>query len=211
MYCDDTVTGHPFYFSARTTAEAVTSMPLLDANVPRLPSLEVQAEAITNIATLTVQSGGVTNVPSLQVKTESIQKVSSLQIAKGTVTKVSSLQAVSTPSPETKTEAVSTTGPTVSSPIQRSPDAGVSQAASFVATQTVGKLSIPSVTGTGSVTATPTVYTTAITTTASTTTMTTTSSGQEGAASSLLGKRVRRQSTKYEDYEQQSLIVCPYI
>ena len=106
----------------------------------------------TQILGIRLHLQGVTNVPSLQVQTESIQ------IAKGTVNKLSSLQAVSTPSPETKTEAVSTTGPTVSSPIQRSPDAGVSQAASFVATQTVGKLSIPSVTGTGSVTATPTVF-----------------------------------------------------
>ena len=193
---------------------AVTSMPLLDAKVtgvPRLPSLEVQSEAISNLSALTVQSGGVTNVPSLQVQTEGIQKVSSLQITKGTVTKVSSLEVVSnfkTPSPETKTEAVSTTGQTVTSPVQRSPDAGVSQASSFVTTQTVSKVNVPSVTGTGSVTATPTVYTTAITTTASTTTMTTTSSGQEGAAASLLGKRVRKQSTKYEDYEQQTLTVC---
>lgn len=186
-------------------------MPLLDAKatgVPRLPPLEVQSEAI---ATLTVQSGGVTNVPSLRVQTEGIQKVSSVQMTPGTVTKVPSLQVVSnskTPSPETKTEAVSTTSPTVTSPIQRSPDAGVSQASSFVTTQTISKVDVPSVTGTGSVTATPTVFTTAITTTASSTTTTSTSSGQEGSPPSILGKRVRRQSTKYEDYEQQSLTVC---
>ena len=50
-------------------------------------------------------------------------------------------------------------------------------------------------------TATPTAYTTAVTTTASTTTMT---SGE--MASSMLGKRIRRQSSKYEDYEQQTLV-----
>jgi hypothetical protein len=63
-----------------------------------------------------------------------------------------------------------------------------------------------SVTGTGSVTATPTAYTTAVMTTATTTTSTTV--GQ--SAGPLLGKRVRRQSSKYEDYEQQTATVCDW-
>ena len=58
----------------------------------------------------------------------------------------------------------------------------------------------PIVTGTGSITATPTAYTTAVTTTATSTTPTT---GQE----TVLGKRFRRSSTKYEDYEQPLAIV----
>lgn len=112
---------------------------------------------------------------------------------------------------EIKTEAVSTTGLTETSPIQRSPDAGlqcpVSQAAngSFVTTQTISKVNIATVTGSGSVTATPTSYTTAVTTTASTTT----ASSVHQDSGTVLGKRVRRQSSKYEDQEQQSTTVGP--
>lgn len=72
-----------------------------------------------------------------------------------------------------------------------------------VTTQTLGKVNLNKSikgTGTGSVTATPTSFTTAVTTTASTTS--TTSVGQD-----ILGKRVRKQSTKYEDFEQPPLVV----
>ena len=57
------------------------------------------------------------------------------------------------------------------------------------------------VTGTGSITATPTAFTDAISTTATSTTPTT---GQE----TVLGKRNRRTSTKYdEDFEKPSIVV----
>ena len=76
-----------------------------------------------------------------------------------------------------KTEGISTAGPTVTSSEQQQH----SSAASLI------------VTGTGSITATPTAYTTAVTTIASSTTTTT----------AELGKRIRKTSTKYEDYESQ--------
>ena len=76
-----------------------------------------------------------------------------------------------------KTEGISTAGPTVTSSEQQQH----TTAASLI------------VTGTGSITATPTAYTTAVTTIASSTTTTT----------SELGKRIRKTSTKYEDYESQ--------
>lgn len=104
---------------------------------------------------------------------------------------------------EVKTEAVSSTGPTVTSPPQaRGIETGAG--APYMEAQTLTKTSAAGVTGTGSVTATPTAYTTAVATMASSTTV---ASGE--MSSSLLGKRIRRQSTKYEDYEQQSLVpVC---
>lgn len=75
-----------------------------------------------------------------------------------------------------------------------------------VTAQTLSKVNLNSSlmkgTGTGSVTATPTSYMTAVTTTASTT-----SASAVGSQDSLLGKRVRKQSTKYEDYEQPPLPV----
>lgn len=57
------------------------------------------------------------------------------------------------------------------------------------------------VTGTGSITATPTAYTTAVTTSA---TSTTTGGGVTGG--SVLGKRIRRTSTKYDDFEQPLMV-----
>ena len=70
-------------------------------------------------------------------------------------------------------------------------------------TQTISKVNVPpTVTGTGSVTATPTSYTTAVTTTASTTTAV--SDGRHQDSSAVLGKRPRKASTKYEDLEQPS-------
>ena len=57
------------------------------------------------------------------------------------------------------------------------------------------------VTGTGSITATPTAYTTAVTTSA---TSTTTVGGVAGG--SVLGKRIRRTSTKYDDFEQPLMV-----
>ena len=181
--------------------------------------LEVKPESVANSSALTIQSGGTANVPSLQVQTQGITKVPSLQVKSEGVTKVTSLDNIASSLPvipstlEIKTEAVSTTGSAVTSPVQHSPDAGISQspASSFVMTQTVHTANVPTtVTGTGSVTAIPNAYTNAVTTAASTTT---TTAAQEGVTTcqdaSILGKRIRRQSTKYEDYEQQTMIVRP--
>lgn len=196
----------------------VTSLNVQSLGTCNTTTLEVKSESVTNTnSPLTVQSDGTANVPSLQVQTQGITKVPSLQVKSEGVTKVSSLDKIasslqSIPSTlEIKTEAVSTTGSAVTSPVQHSPDAGISQspAGSFVTTQTVHKVNVPT-TGTGSVTAIPNAYTNAVTTTASTTT---TTAAQEGVTTcqdpSILGKRIRRQSTKYEDYEQQTMIVRP--
>ena len=63
-------------------------------------------------------------------------------------------------------------------------------------------ITMPIVTGTGSITATPTAFTDAISTMATSTTPTT---GQE----TVLGKRNRRTSTKYddEDFEKPLMVV----
>lgn len=197
----------------------VNSLNVKSLGTSNATTLEVKPESVTNSPALTVQSGGTANVPLLQVQTHGITKVPSLQVKSEGVTKVTSLDNIASSLPaipstlEIKTEAVSTTGSAVTSPVQHSPDAGISQspAGSFVMTQTVHKANIPtSVTGTGSVTAIPNAYTSAVTTTASTTTTTV---AQEGVTTcqdpSILGKRIRRQSTKYEDYEQQTMIVRP--
>lgn len=66
---------------------------------------------------------------------------------------------------------------------------------------------MPVVTGTGSITATPTLFTDAVTTMATSTTPTT---GQE----TVLGKRTRKTSTKYdEDFEKPAIVVrsCTYV
>lgn len=195
----------------------VTSLDVNSLGPPRVPALDVKVE---NGSALNGQPVGLSNSPSLEVKTQSITKVSSLQVKSEGVKQVESLGRLPSSLPvipsalEIKTEAVSTTGPSVTSPVQqRSPDAGItsSSAGSFVTTQTVGKIDIPvTVTGTGSVTATPIAYTSAVTTTASTTTMTAAQDGiTTGQDASILGKRIRRQSTKYEDYEQQAMTVRP--
>ena len=198
----------------------VNSLNVQSLGTSNTTTLEVKPESVTNSPALTVQSGGTAIVPSLQVQTQGITKVPSLQVKSEGVTKVTSLDNIASSLPvipstlEIKTEAVSTTGSAVTSPVQHSPDAGISQSSagtSFVMTQTVHKANVPTtVTGTGSVTAIPNAYTSAVTTAASTTTTTV---AQEGVTTcqdpSILGKRIRRQSTKYEDYEQQTMIVRP--
>ena len=145
-----------------------------------------------------MQSGTVTNVPSLLVQTEKITTVPSLQLLPGTASGPPSSSALAPPVlphlPEMKAEVLATS--TMSLP-EAQPEAPVAAQA------TSGQPTGGSVTGTGSVTATPTAYTTAIMTTATTTTSTTIGQTQ----GSLLGKRIRRQSSKYEDYEQQTVTV----
>ena len=189
--------------------EAVPRLEVKTTGISRVPSLEVKTEHVVAVSApqsvrapgLQVQSQGVTIVSSLlQVKSEGVTNLPTLPGGGADVGAI-----VEMPGLEIKTEAVSTSGLVVTSPVERrSPDTGLSSPASGGAgVSTPGGLVGMTVTGSGSVTATPTVYTTAVTTTATTTT---TPTGQEGA-SSLLGKRIRRQSTKYEDYEQQTLTV----
>jgi hypothetical protein len=128
---------------------------------------------------LTVQSGTVTNVSSLLVETESITAVPSLATA-----------------PVPHTVEINPFG--LSSPLPPHSDTLLTPLTSSSAS-TLGC----NVTGTGSVTATPTAYTTAVMTTATTTTSMT----PVHLTGQLLGKRVRRQSSKYEDYDQQTLSV----
>ena len=128
----------------------------------------------------------------LQVKSGSIQNVPSLEIQSNSlqappmaVTSTTTLSTMSS-SLQIKTEGVATPPSSTASGLQR--------------------IAMPIVTGTGSVTATPTAYTTAVTTLA-TSTITGTGAGQE----TVLGKRIRRTSTKYDDYEQPPLAVSQII
>ena len=145
-----------------------------------LPVLPPSAQASTGLPPsppgLTVQSGTVTNVSSLLVETESITAVPSL---------------ASPEPPQPLPHTVEINPPDIPTLTPASDPVSVPPLSS--AAPPLGG----SVTGTGSVTATPSAYTTAVMTTATTTT--TITPGQ------LLGKRVRRQSSKYEDYEQQTL------
>lgn len=173
------------------TSPAVTTVPILPSSAQAAASREGPSPS----PGLTVQSGTVTNVSSLVVKTESITAVPALNTGL-------SLSAPEHPQ----------TLPTVPHAVEINPealDSTVPPATSVPLPGSVGLTGLGlalggSVTGTGSVTATPTAYTTAVTTTATTTTNTTV--GQSSGP--LLGKRVRRQSSKYEDYEQQTATVC---
>ncbi len=209
-----------------TTASITRLSPLVENNPPLTtnPPPTVPAANNTNngstATSLTIESGSVTPVPSLQVRTEHVSKVPSLD-AKPRMSAIERIaaQLQASKAPKIKTEAVSTTGLTNTSPTRRSPDTGTqclppsenggsagtivqptTNGGSFVTTQTISKVNVPpTVTGTGSVTATPTSYTTAVTTTASTTTAVT-----HQDVTTVLGKRPRKASTKYEDLEQPS-------
>lgn len=125
----------------------------------------------------------MTSSSALQVQSGSVQNVPSLEIQSSALTSFpSSLQSQTTPL--IKTEGMSSASLSLTGGLQRT---------------TIYTTTTPIVTGTGSITATPTAYTTAETTTA---TSTTTTTGQE----TVLGKRVRRTSTKYEDFEQPPIV-----
>lgn len=146
---------------------------------------------------LTVQSGTVTNVSSLLVKTEGITAVPNLiqdlPPPPHTIPTTTSIPHMVEINPDALDPIIPTSIPSsVSLP---PPSSSITSNPSITLTG--------SVTGTGSVTETPAVYTTAVTTTATTTTST--SPGQ--TVSQIVGKRVRRQSSKYEDYEQQTSVV----
>ena len=214
-----------------TTASITRLPPLVENNSPLTTNPPPTAASNNNGSTapsLTVESGSITSVPSLQVRTEHVSKVLSLDVKPqmSAIERIAA-QLQASKAPKIKTEAVSTTGLTNTSPTRRSPDTGTqclppsenggsagtivqptTNGGSFVTTQTISKVNVPpTVTGTGSITATPTSYTTAVTTTASTTTAV---SHQD--VTTVLGKRPRKASTKYEDLEQPSTpvgyVVC---
>ena len=158
-------------------------------------SLEVNAESI-----LHTNGSSTITTPSLQVKTDKVSSVLSLS---GTPLgrKSSPLERIAaqlhankfSKNAEVKTEAVTTSGLTsTNSTPRRSPDAGQPSQSGSVVTQTVNKMSVSPVD----------VTTSHVTTAASTTTV-----GVD-ENHSVLGKRFRRQSTKYEDYDQQTITVC---
>jgi hypothetical protein len=197
------VDGHPLFGSHGSTsavgAEGTSSEGALAPPVATtvLTPTAQTADGSEPSPGLTVQSGTVTNVSSLLVKTESITAVPALN---------SGLSASAPEPPQTL--------PTVPHTVEINPEALVASMSAAVSLPPPAPVALPSssltlggsVTGTGSVTATPTAYTTAVMTTATTTTSTTV--GQ--SAGPLLGKRVRRQSSKYEDYEQQTATVCDW-
>lgn len=186
-------------------------------------TLQVRTSPTCNVTSLEVQTTGITRVVSLDSAhpinepsdSNSTDPSPTLPKAKAEMTKVSSLERIAaqlqanqlmkSQSLEIKTEALPTLGPTLTTPTTRTSNSPVEHSPSpsngaSVTAQTLSKVNLNASllgTGTGSVTATPTSYMTAVTTTASTT-YAPTAANQE----SLLGKRVRKQSTKYEDYEQ---------
>lgn len=197
-----------------TTLQVKTSPP-----PHNVPSLEVKTTGITRVPSL-----DSAHLPALLTSAHTNPNDPSLQVQKAktenTITKVSSLERIAaqlqanqllkSQTLEIKTEAVTTIGPTLTTVSARSSRSPVEHTSanngSSVTAQTLSKVNLNTSLkgiGTGSVTATPTSYMTAVTTTASTT-----SASIVGSQESLLGKRVRKQSTKYEDYEQPTVTVC---
>ena len=179
-----------------STSSVGSKAPPLVAAVP--PPLAVSSHQDTTSlpsAGLTVQSGTVTNVSSLLVKTESITAVPTLNppAAYDPSQTLPALPHMIEISPVALDPSVPTSLPLPPSlTLTSAPLPPLSSAPPSLT---------ESITGTGSVTATPSAYTTAVTTTATTTTSTT--PGQ--SVGQMAGKRIRRQSSKYEDYEQQTV------
>ncbi|CAI8050147.1 Bromodomain-containing protein 2 [Geodia barretti] len=167
-------------FTSAVGAEGTSSVGGVAPPPSSLPVLAPPALGVRDITPsspgLTVQSGTVTNVSSLLVETESITAVPSLATAPPPVPHTVEINPLELSSP------LPSHSDTLLTPISSSALGG-------------------NVTGIGSVTATPTAYTTAVMTTATTTTSMT----PVRLTGQLLGKRVRRQSSKYEDYDQQTL------
>ena len=126
---------------------------------------------------------------------------SGLTVRSGTVTNVSSLLVETERTPEPPQTILPTTHTVEINPDPSLPPPEPIPPLSSSSSSSVAAVVAALVTGTGSMTATPSVYTTAVMTTATTTTSVTPGQTQ----GQLLGKRVRRQSSKYEDYEQQTL------
>lgn len=208
-------------FTTTTTLQVKTTPSL------NVPSLEVKTTGITRVVSLDsahpinepTASYTTTTPPTTaaqsndpfptKAKTDTLSKVSSLERI---AAQLQANQLLKSQTLEIKTEALSTVGPTLTTPSMRTSNSPVEEPSKngngggSVTAQTVSKVNLDTSlvvgTGTGSVTATPTSYMTAVTTTASTTT-----ASVMGSQDSLLGKRVRKQSTKYEDYEQPAAMV----
>lgn len=150
-----------------------------------------------SVSSLTVKTESVTSVPYLSSTSASLGKSSSAPLLQQSLTSQVRTEGVSRlPSGfELKSEAVTTAGSmtTVGSTQQRSDNSALPSygGGSSLTVQTLGKVNVA---GSGSAVAVPTAYTTAVTTVATSTTY---SSLQD-----VLGKRVRRVSSKYEDHEQ---------
>ena len=162
-----------------------------------------------SVSSLTVKTESVTSVPYLSSTSASLGKSSSAPLLQQTLTSVPGLQVRTEgvsrlPSGfELKSEAVTTAGSmtTVGSAQQRSDNSALQTygGGGSLTVQTLGKVNVA---GSGSAVAVPTAYTTAVTTVATSTTY---SSMQDSAG--LLGKRVRRVSSKYEDHEQVGVVM----
>lgn len=187
------------------------------------PVSEPSRQTNSSSSLLSVRSGGVVNVPSLGVAVAPamgtpvnpigrIQHLTGLPASiagdVGPVTPTTDSQTVTPPVVQMKTEPVTDSSLlNVTRSVAVSPVTGLhvktegstSAGPTITSSHSNGSVGMI-VTGTGSVTATPSVYTSAVTTTASSTTMT--------SAGSHLGKRIRRTSTKYEDYEPPQVRSC---
>ena len=182
-----------------------------------VPSLEVKTTGITRVSSL--DDCPSKEDPNKDITAPSLNKnptkfITTFPHAAKGGTKASSLEKIAAQlqanqlkSLEIKSEAVCSIGsPTTGSssnpslPCTLTPSSG----SPAVITQTLSKVTLNNKvakgTGTGSITATPSSFMTAVTTTASTTSVSLV--GQD-----LLGKRVRKQSTKYEDFEQPMAMV----
>ena len=132
-----------------------------------------------------------TSLPSMLVQTGIVQNIS-YQGVNNTVVASANLTPFSPPVLDPSQLLVKTEGITSASPLSVG---GASRA-------TPPTL----VTGTGSITATPTAYTTAVTTSATSTTSVGVAEGGGIGSGSVLGKRIRRTSTKYDDFEQTLMV-----
>lgn len=197
-----------------STPQNVPSLEVKTTGITRVTSLDSapkKEEPIKDIDTPPFTINNSKNLafpPTTKLKSDGGTKVSSLERI---AAQLQANQLLKSQSLEIKSEAVCSTDTTMTTftasrssvsplPCTLTPSSG----GSVVITQTLSKVNLNNTvkgTGTGSVTATPTSYMTAVTTTASTTSASLV--GQD-----LLGKRVRKQSTKYEDFEQPMAVVC---
>ncbi|XP_011406316.1 PREDICTED: bromodomain-containing protein 3-like [Amphimedon queenslandica] len=157
---------------------------MMEQNVspPRLESRSSSATPMLNPGLVATQATPTT-VPAMLVQSGNVQNVSFQQQGGGGINSVPTNLTSYTSIIDPSQLLVKTEGVTSASPLSVG-------GANRTTPPTL-------VTGTGSITATPTAYTTAVTTSA---TSTTTVGGVTGG--SILGKRIRRTSTKYDDFEQ---------
>lgn len=182
-----------FSFSFKSTTLEVRTLP------PKtVSSLQIETAAVTRVTKLEVNSEhSSTKSPSMPLVQAASPGQAPSHLAP-TIKKVSNLERIAAQlqanklpkSSEIKTEAITTSGLTTTNSLsRRNSDAGQPNAKS-VNTYTINKTVVSPVD-------VVTSQVTPVTTIASTTT----------AQESILGKRIRRQSSKYEDYEQHSITV----